>query len=69
MKESEKKSKEKAVPNPVDKLQEAAELIKADQQRREEEAVKEYQQFLVYLKEKYNVTIVISQPQIIIQSL
>ena len=51
------------------KLKEAAELIKADQKRREEEAVKEYQQFLVYLKEKYNVTIVISQPQVIIQSL
>lgn len=69
MKESEKKSKEKAVLNPVDKLQEAAELIKADQQRRETEAVEEYQQFLDYLKEKYNVTIFISQPQIIIQSL
>lgn len=69
MKESEKKSKEKAVLNPVDKLQEAAELIKADQQRREAEALQEYQQFLGYLKEKYNVTIFIPQPQIIIQSL
>ena len=69
MKESEKKSKEKTVLNPVDKLQEAAELIKADKQCREAEAVEEYQQFLGYLKEKYNVTIFISQPQIIIQSL
>ena len=69
MKESEKKSKEKTVLNPVDKLQEAAELIKADKQRREAEAVEEYQQFLGYLKEKYNVTIFISQPQVIIQSL
>ena len=69
MKESEKKSKEKTVLNPVDKLQEAAELIKADKQRREAEAVEEYQQFLGYLKEKYNVTILISQPQVIIQSL
>ena len=69
MKESEKKSKEKTVLTPVDKLQEAAELIKADKQRREAEAVEEYQQFLGYLKEKYNVTIFISQPQVIIQSL
>ena len=69
MKESEKTSKEEAVLNPVDKLQEAAELIKADKELRENEAIKEYQQFLVYLKEKYNVTIVISQPQVIIQSL
>ena len=69
MKESEKKSKEKAVLNPVDKLQEAAELIKADQQRREAEAIEEYQQFLGYLKEKYNVSLFISQPQVIIQSL
>lgn len=69
MKESEKKSKEEAVLNPVDKLQEAAELIKADQQRREAEAVQEYQQFLVYLNQKYNVTIFIPQPQVIIQSL
>ena len=69
MKESEKKSKEKAVLNPVDKLQEAAELIKADRELRENEAIKEYQQFLVYLKEKYNVSLFISQPQVIIQSL
>ena len=69
MKELEKTSKEEAVLNPVDKLQEAAELIKADKELRENEAIKEYQQFLVYLKEKYNVTIVISQPQVIIQSL
>ena len=57
MKESEKTSKEEAVLNPVDKLQEAAKLIKADQQRREAEAIEEHQQFLGYLKEKYNVTI------------
>ena len=69
MKELEKTTKEEAVLNPVDKLQEAAELIKADKELRENEAIKEYQQFLVYLKEKYNVTIVISQPQVIIQSL
>ena len=69
MKESEKTSKEEAALNTVDKLQEAAKLIKADQQRREAEAVQEYQQFLGYLKEKYNVTILISQPQVIIQSL
>ena len=69
MEELEKTSKEEAVLNPVDKLQEAAELIKADKELRENEAIKEYQQFLVYLKEKYNVTIVISQPQVIIQSL
>ena len=65
----EKTSKEEAVLNPVDKLQEAAELIKADQQRREAEAVQEYQQFLVYLNQKYNVKIFIPQPQVIIQSL
>jgi len=69
MKESEKTSKEEAVLNPVDKLQEAAELIKADKELRENEAIKEYQQFLVYLKEKYNVSLFISQPQVIIQSL
>ena len=69
MKESEKTSKEEAVLNPVDKLQEAAELIKADKELRENEAAKEYQQFLVYLKEKYNVSLFISQPQVIIQSL
>lgn len=69
MKELEKTSKEEAVLNTVDKLQEAAELIKADKELRENEAIKEYQQFLGYLKEKYNVTIFISQPQIIIQSL
>ena len=69
MKELEKTTKEKAVLNPVDKLQEAAELIKADQQRREAEAIEEYQQFLGYLKEKYNVSLFISQPQVIIQSL
>ena len=60
---------EKTVINHVDKLQEAAELIKADKQRREAEAIEEYQQFLGYLKEKYNITIFISQPQVIIQSL
>ena len=69
MKESEKTSKEEAVLNPVDKLQEAAELIKADKELRENEAIKEYQQFLAYLKEKYNVSLFISQPQVIIQSL
>ena len=69
MKELEKTTKEKAVLNPVDKLQEAAELIKADKELRENEAIKEYQQFLVYLKEKYNVSLFISQPQVIIQSL
>ena len=69
MKELEKTSKEEAVLNPVDKLQEAAELIKADKELRENEAIKEYQQFLVYLKEKYNVSLFISQPQVIIQSL
>ena len=69
MKESEKTSKEKTATNPVDKLQEAAELIKADKELRENEAIKEYQQFLVYLKEKYNVSLFISQPQVIIQSL
>ena len=35
MEELEKTSKEEAVLNTVDKLQEAAELIKADKQRRE----------------------------------
>ena len=60
---------EKTVINPVDKLQEAAQLIKADKELRENEAIKEYQQFLVYLKEKYNVSIGISQPQLIIQAL
>lgn len=69
MKESEKTSEEKTATNPVDKLQEAAELIKADKELRENEAIKEYQQFLVYLKEKYNVSLFISQPQVIIQSL
>ena len=69
MEELEKTSKEEAVLNPVDKLQEAAEIIKADKELRENEAIKEYQQFLVYLKEKYNVTLFISQPQVIIQSL
>ena len=69
MKELEKTTKEEAVLNPVDKLQEAAELIKADKELRENEAIKEYQQFLVYLKEKYNVSLFISQPQVIIQSL
>ena len=39
MKESEKTSKEEAALNTVDKLQEAAKLIKADQQRREAEAI------------------------------
>ena len=60
---------EKTVINPVDKLQEAAQLIKADKELRENEAIKEYQQFLVYLKEKYNVSLFISRPQVIIQSL
>ena len=69
MEELEKTSKEEAVLNPVDKLQEAAEIIKADKELRENEAIKEYQQFLVYLKEKYNVSLFISQPQVIIQSL
>lgn len=69
MEKLEKTSKEEAVLNPVDKLQEAAELIKADKELRENEAIKEYQQFLVYLKEKYNVSLFISQPQVIIQSL
>ena len=69
MEELEKTSKEEAVLNTVDKLQEAAELIKADKQRREAEAIEEYQQFLGYLKEKYNVSLFISQPQVIIQSL
>ena len=69
MEQAQKKSEVNTTSQQADKLKEAAELIKADQKRREEEAVKEYQQFLVYLKEKYNVTIVISQPQVIIQSL
>ena len=69
MEQAQKTSEVSTTSQQADKLKEAAELIKADQKRREEEAVKEYQQFLVYLKEKYNVTIVISQPQVIIQSL
>ena len=69
MEQAQKTSEVNTTSQQADKLKEAAELIKADQKRREEEAVKEYQQFLVYLKEKYNVTIVISQPQVIIQSL
>ena len=69
MEQAQKTSEVNTTSQQADKLKEAAEQIKADQKRREEEAVKEYQQFLVYLKEKYNVTIVISQPQVIIQSL
>ena len=69
MEQAQKTSEVNTTSQQADKLKEAAELIKADQKRREEEAVKEYQQFLVYLKEKYNVSIGISQPQLIIQSL
>ena len=69
MEQAQKTSEVNTTSQQADKLKEAAELIKADQKRREEEAVEEYQQFLGYLKEKYNVTILISQPQVIIQSL
>ena len=69
MEQAQKTSEVNTTSQQADKLKEAAELIKADKELRENEAIKEYQQFLVYLKEKYNVTIVISQPQVIIQSL
>lgn len=69
MAQSKKTPKSKPAPKPVDKLQAAAELIKADQERREAEAAKEYEQFLVYLNQKYNVKFGYSQPQFIIQAL
>ena len=69
MEQAQKTSEVNTTSQQADKLKEAAELIKADQKRREAEAIEEYQQFLGYLKEKYNVTILISQPQVIIQSL
>ena len=69
MEQAQKTSEVNTTSQQADKLKEAAELIKADQKRREAEAIEEYQQFLVYLKEKYNVSIGISQPQLIIQAL
>ena len=69
MEQTQKTSEVNTTSQQADKLKEAAELIKADQKRREAEAIEEYQQFLVYLKEKYNVSIGISQPQLIIQAL
>lgn len=54
---------------PVDKVQAAAELIKADQQRRELEAAKEYEEFLVNWTKKHNIKVGFSQPQLIIQAL
>ena len=69
MEQAQKTSEVNTTTQQADKLKEAAELIKADQKRREAEAIEEYQQFLVYLKEKYNVSIGISQPQLIIQAL
>ena len=69
MEQAQKTSEVNTTSQQADKLKEAAELIKADRELRENEAAQEYQQFLVYLKEKYNVSIGISQPQVIIQSL
>lgn len=69
MTKSKNNPKSKPASKAVDKLQEAAELIKADQERRETEAAKEYEQFLVYLNQKYNVKFGYSQPQFIIQAL
>lgn len=64
-----KTSKVKPAPKPVDKLQEASELIKADQERREAEAAKEYEQFFIYWTQKHNIKAGFSQPQLIIQAL
>ena len=69
MEQAQKTSEVNTTSQQADKLKEAAELIKADRELRENEAAQEYQQFLVYLKEKYNVSICISQPQLIIQAL
>jgi len=69
MEQAQKTSEVNTTSQQADKLKEAAELIKADRELRENEAAQEYQQFLVYLKEKYNVSIGISQPQLIIQAL
>ena len=68
MEQAQKTSEVNTTSQQADKLKEAAELIKADRELRENEAAQEYQQFLVYLKEKYNVSIGISQPQLIIQA-
>lgn len=69
MAQSKNTQKSKPASKPVDKLQAAAELIKADKERREAAAAKEYEQFLVYLNQKYNVTFGYSQPQFVIQAL
>ena len=50
MEQAQRTSEVNTTSQQADKLKEAAELIKADQKRREAEAIEEYQQFLGYLK-------------------
>lgn len=69
MTKSKNNPKSKPASKPVDKLQEAAELIKADQERRESEAAKEYEEFFIAWTKKHNIKAVFSQPQLIIQAL
>jgi hypothetical protein len=52
----------------TDKLQEAKELLMQDIKQREQQAMEDMQKALSEIQEKYKVSIIITQPQLIVKS-
>jgi thiamine pyrophosphokinase len=52
----------------ADKLQEAKELLMQDIKQREQQAMEDVQKALSEIQEKYKVSIIITQPQLIVKS-
>jgi hypothetical protein len=52
----------------TDKLQEAKDLLMQDIKLREQKAMEEVQKALSEIQEKYKVSIIITQPQLIVKS-
>lgn len=52
----------------TDKLQEAKELLMQDMKQREQQAMEDVQKALSEIQEKYKVSIIITQPQLIVKS-
>ena len=52
----------------ADKLQEAKELLMQDIKQREQQAKEDVQKALSEIQEKYKVSIIITQPQLIVKS-
>jgi thiamine pyrophosphokinase len=52
----------------TDKLQEAKELLMQDIKQREQQAMEDVQKALSEIQEKYKVSIIITQPQLIVKS-